>query len=365
MGFAAGTPAVRQQQNWDCSAASLAWLLDSLGRPTSEGDAIGLLGSNINPAVGLTDATGAPLAAVLQNQGFSATNAAVGYDDVLGMAQAGTPLAIGGINYNHWTGVRGADGDDLLLANPAPGWMGVGDRMSRGQFAGLGPFYAVWIPGISAASGAGGGLGFGTGSPGAPPGLGGITAWAAQNPWLVLAAGAAAVLLVASNPTPTWLVRIRRAFGLNPDFFTRGGEVHPIRDSPDYEPAVEEISAEVRHERAQAERYRGVRRERIGRLTGGVDRPPWAAGLTDQQLIRIAREHGVRATQEGWWERAHLHSGSGELRTLLREGGHRGERGRKGTSAAVAAAEGRHAFKRGRLTAAQRRTARGEHDLPF
>ena len=199
MGFAASTPAIRQTLTWDCSAASLAWLLDALGRPTSEQDAIGLLGGSINTAVGLTDASGAPLAGVLQSQGFSASNGGVGYDDVLGMASSGTPLAIGGIAFNHWTGVRGADGDDLLLANPAPGWMGVGDRMSRGQFAALGPFSAVWVSGMTASDG-----GVAAPSPGVTaspspgvtiPSLGGIIPWVQQNPLVAAGIAAAFILL--------------------------------------------------------------------------------------------------------------------------------------------------------------------------
>ena len=199
MGFAANTPAVHQSLAWDCSAASLAWLLTALGNPTGEQDAISLLNGSINAAVGLTDASGAPLASVLQSQGFAASNGGVGYGDVQGMAMTGTPLAIGGIAYNHWTGVRGADGDDLLLANPAPGWKSVGDRMSRDQFAVLGPFYAVWVSGVSAVPSGGGGSAVSVpiaGSPGvALPSLTGVVAWVQANPLAAAAIAAAFILL--------------------------------------------------------------------------------------------------------------------------------------------------------------------------
>jgi len=196
MGFAANTPAIHQSLSWDCSATALAWLLTALGRPTSETDAIGLLGSSINPAVGLTDASGAPLAAVLQSQGFSASNGSVGYDDVLGMASSGTPLCIGGIAYNHWTGVRGADGDDLLLANPAPGWHGIGDRMTRGDFAAQGPFYAVYVSGQTATAGAAAPAGTAPAGPSLTiPSFGGVVAWVQANPIPAAAIAAAFILL--------------------------------------------------------------------------------------------------------------------------------------------------------------------------
>jgi hypothetical protein len=127
---------------------------------------------------------------------------------------------------------------------------------------------------------------------------------------------------------------------------------------------LEHMERQAAAERAQAERYRGVKRERIGRLTGGVDRPPWAAGLTNEQLIRIAREHGQRATDEGWWSRAHLTSGSGELQRLLREGTYRHEKTRKG-GAEHATGRTRRAGTRAQEARIARASATGAHDLPW
>lgn len=39
---------------------------------------------------------------------------------------------------------------------------------------------------------------------------------------------------------------------------------------------------------------------------GGVYRPPWHAGRTEQELIEIARENGASAFQEGWWQGINL-----------------------------------------------------------
>src|SRR5260370_40163637 len=59
---------------------------------------------------------------------------------------AGTrPVAMGGANFYHWVGVRGRDGDTLLLANPGPGWRARHQTLSRAELAALGPFAAVWV----------------------------------------------------------------------------------------------------------------------------------------------------------------------------------------------------------------------------
>jgi len=182
---------------------------------------------------------------------------------------------------------------------------------------------------------------------GGVPSAGPVVAGFQLNPWLLVGAGVAALLLLDDSL-------------VNPAFYTVGRGrhrvIHPVRDSADYDPEVDDVQRQTKHERDREKHYRGAQRERIGRLTGGVDRPPWAAGLSNEQLARIAREHGERATHEGWWERAHLWSGSAELRRLLAEGGYRQERTRTKHAA----------LKRGRLSAAQRRSARGDYsDLPF
>lgn len=122
---------------------------------------------------------------------------------------------------------------------------------------------------------------------------------------------------------------------------------------------------------ALARRYRGVSSERGHGLD--VVRPPWAVGISNQQLVRMARDVGQNAGQDLWWERAGLYSGMGELRELLREGGYREEKGRKGTAAARAARELRLEHRgSGRQSASERTRARrtavasaGGSDLPW
>lgn len=189
MGFASATATVTQTKTWDCSAASLAWVLDSIGRSTSEDDAIAILGpSHVNASSGLLDATGAGVVAALSAIGVSATNRALpAFSDACGLAGS-APLMIGGGAWDHWSGVRGCDGSALQLANPSPGWKGVQDTLNAAQFAGLGPFYAVWLPGYAPGS---------SSSPGMPTGpQDAISGLSGLPPWLLVAAAAAAVLLV-------------------------------------------------------------------------------------------------------------------------------------------------------------------------
>lgn len=146
--FNLATPPVLQHYNWSCSAASLAWALSAAGHPTTEQQAVDLLGpSRINPSKGLLDGSGQGLAAVARDQGFTSKAAPAGFDQVLGVA--GTkPIMIGSTAWYHWTGVSGRSDNGrgeslLLLANPAPNYGGT--TMDRKGFASLSPFYMVTI----------------------------------------------------------------------------------------------------------------------------------------------------------------------------------------------------------------------------
>lgn len=43
---------------------------------------------------------------------------------------------------------------------------------------------------------------------------------------------------------------------------------------------------------------------------GGVQRPPWATGISSAALLKIAKAHGVNATKPNWWGRAGLYEAS-------------------------------------------------------
>ncbi len=139
------SPAVLQTDDWQCSAASLAWALSSVGRPTTQDQAIEILGARINPAVGLVQGDGSGLAVALREQGLPGNHASpIDFDSVL--AEAGNrPILIGGAAWNHWSGVSGCFGSTLSLRNPAPGYKGIFSTLEREQFEALGPFAAVWL----------------------------------------------------------------------------------------------------------------------------------------------------------------------------------------------------------------------------
>lgn len=144
-GFNPATPAIRQTLDWTCSASSAAWLLNSMGIPATEQSVVAGLGPRINSRVGLTDASGSGLASYLQEKGISARSAnGLTFDQVKAIAGQ-APMMIGGLGWNHWTGVSGVDGDTLILANPAPGYRGVGRTLTRQQFNALGAFNGVWV----------------------------------------------------------------------------------------------------------------------------------------------------------------------------------------------------------------------------
>lgn len=152
-------PVDQQPDDWSCALQSVQWLLRSVGRNPDASDTRNdpwlrsqLVPGIISPDVGLRDGTGQQLAAWLtreygQEMGFVAHAVPVEYDDV--MLGAGiNPTLIGGHGWGaggHWAGVRGKDGDDLLLANPADGYTGIGQRMTRAEWTARGPWHAIYI----------------------------------------------------------------------------------------------------------------------------------------------------------------------------------------------------------------------------
>lgn len=142
-----------QDYPWDCAAASTAWAMRTVGFDITEQDVIAGLGpGRISPTYGLLDASGAGLVSYLGEMGIdAANNPAASWADT--MAAAGyQPVVMGGRAWNHWSGLRmGSDAVGrpdlaaLALANPAGGWMGVGQTMKEAQFDELGPFSVVWF----------------------------------------------------------------------------------------------------------------------------------------------------------------------------------------------------------------------------
>lgn len=142
-------PQAPQTRDWTCAACSLAWLNRALwiDHAIDEFSAVEYIGEpqNINADYGLMDGSGARLAECLREQGAPAFTGWLDYWTTVQLATS-MPLLIGGATWYHWVGVRGFDGMDLVLANSAPGWMGVEQVLSEAQWNKLGPFAVVAVP---------------------------------------------------------------------------------------------------------------------------------------------------------------------------------------------------------------------------
>lgn len=152
------TPAIPQDDDWSCAPTSLRWALKALGRNPGPNYIEDLLVRDgiVTREQGLLDASGAQLAAWIGRTGpeyyggdgfYGNSEPSVTFDGLAREGDHAYPLMAGGRGWNHWTGVRGYDPirDLLLLANPAEGWGGVYQTMSREQFSALGPFSMVRV----------------------------------------------------------------------------------------------------------------------------------------------------------------------------------------------------------------------------
>jgi hypothetical protein len=129
--------------------------LRTIGKEYTEQDVIAGLGpARISPTYGLLDASGAGLVDWLGSIGVAAdNNPDATWQDLIDAAGF-QPMVMGGRQWCHWSGVRMAgpcagrpDAGVLLLANPAPGWMGIYQYMEEPDIDLLGPFSAVWFAG--------------------------------------------------------------------------------------------------------------------------------------------------------------------------------------------------------------------------
>jgi GH25 family lysozyme M1 (1,4-beta-N-acetylmuramidase) len=146
--------AFSQNDDWSCCPTSTRWMLHAYGRRPSEQwlESSMLADGIVTTQYGLMNASGGGVARWITEQysehGYLGENdGAVTFDQVAeDAATRKHPLMIGGRNWGaggHWSGVRGFEGDKLLLANPASGYGGVTQTMSRQQWSSLGPFSMV------------------------------------------------------------------------------------------------------------------------------------------------------------------------------------------------------------------------------
>jgi conflict system STAND superfamily ATPase len=138
-------PDVRQSHTWSGSAAALEWMLHTIGINYSEDDVVTLLGPDeISPDLGLLDASGQGIRDRLVAAGIPAHNGALTYNDALKMAGL-QPMMLNIAGTYGSVGVRGRAGGTLQIANPAPGYRGLGKTLDRAQFDAVGHVYGVWI----------------------------------------------------------------------------------------------------------------------------------------------------------------------------------------------------------------------------
>lgn len=143
-----------QYYDWTCSACSTEFVERASGNDRG-GDvysnresvtyAIGYP-HNINGNYGLMDGSGQQLRRVLLEQtGRESLHDYLGFDDVYLLASLGTPTLMSGAAWYHWVAVRGVQGNNLWIANSAPGYKGIYDVLSRQDFDRLGGFSVVWL----------------------------------------------------------------------------------------------------------------------------------------------------------------------------------------------------------------------------
>lgn len=137
-----------QEASWTCSACSLAWVLRATGLEpgADEWSAVAEIGTpqNINSTYGLMDGSGAQLQRVLRDHGQDSDQSWLGFDSVYEIARQTCGMMSGAAWY-HWVAIRGVQGNNLWIANSAPGYKGVWDTLSRDDFARLGGFSVVWL----------------------------------------------------------------------------------------------------------------------------------------------------------------------------------------------------------------------------
>lgn len=149
--YDSGSPAISQNDQWSCAPTSARWCLTAYGRQPSEQWVENSMISEgvVSTGLGLLNASGHDLARWFERHygefGYEASNQGlVSFDEVAAEAETNKhPLMIGGRSWYHWTGVRGFDGTRIMLANPASGYMGVTQTLSREQFNYLGSFSMV------------------------------------------------------------------------------------------------------------------------------------------------------------------------------------------------------------------------------
>jgi hypothetical protein len=141
-------PMEPQIASWTCAACALDWVLraTAIDPGSTRDQVVQQIGypENINESYGLMDGSGSQLQRVLSDYGVASEQAWLEFDTVYALAQT-TTGQMSGTAWYHWVALRGVAGDDLWIANSAPGYQGVYDLLSRTDWDRLGGFSVVWL----------------------------------------------------------------------------------------------------------------------------------------------------------------------------------------------------------------------------
>jgi hypothetical protein len=101
--------------------------------------------SNISPALGLHDGSGAQLQRVLrEHAGLDTEQGWLSFDEAYERYSHTLGLMSGQRMY-HWLGVRGVQGAHLWVSNSAEGYMGIWSTLSRYDYERLGGWSCLWV----------------------------------------------------------------------------------------------------------------------------------------------------------------------------------------------------------------------------
>jgi hypothetical protein len=154
-------PAVIQSASWTCSCASAAWVMNTMGVPKPDGsggkwnewtavdELRRLCGySAVTPEYGLAYADMSQMEVMYQAQGLETIRWLE--TDFWGVATgvAGQfPGQMNGARWYHHSGLRNFNGSQMLLANPAPSWKGVGQDLDTSEWATWGAWRVLFVVG--------------------------------------------------------------------------------------------------------------------------------------------------------------------------------------------------------------------------
>ena len=140
-----------QVESWDCSIATTTTALKLSGVPVTYEEVRGWMwgAGLVNPAVGLTDASLVRLTDGLYER-WGVDAHILRYPTMESLAEhAGiSPIILDGHRFGpagHLITVYGINGDDLLVYNPAPGYMGVDNKLTPAQWDEFAPWTALRI----------------------------------------------------------------------------------------------------------------------------------------------------------------------------------------------------------------------------